>query len=102
MFDQTSRYVNSHIAKLTTETGRIINYIERRLLPSQVDEKTTYLQEMTVNAGDRLDMIATRTIGDPLQYWRICDVNDCMYPLELTSEPGRQIRIPAPGLTKRI
>jgi nucleoid-associated protein YgaU len=46
-----------------------------------------------VSAGDRLDMIAAKIGGDPEQYWRICDANNVMHPLELTNEPGTTIKI---------
>jgi hypothetical protein len=54
------------------------------------------LQELKVNDGDRLDTISARVVGDPEQFWRICDANDIMHPLELTSEPGMPIRIARP------
>ena len=38
------------------------------------------LTEVTVVQGDRLDTITTRTLGDPLQFWRICDANDTYEP----------------------
>ena len=52
------------------------------------------LQEKVIVAGDRLDLIAFQYVGDPEQYWRICDANNnIMHPLELTNEPGGVIRI---------
>ena len=54
------------------------------------------LQELTYTAGDRLDLITARTLGDPELFWRICDSNEVMHPLELTSEPGNVIRIAVP------
>ena len=35
-------------------------------------------------------------LGDPEQFWRICDANDAMHPLDMTSEPGRILRIAVP------
>jgi hypothetical protein len=46
--------------------------------------------------GDRLDLIAARTLGDSEQFWRVCDANDAMDPHELTAEPGRAVRVPVP------
>ena len=34
--------------------------------------------------GDRLDLITARTLGDPEQFWRVCDANDALDPAELT------------------
>ena len=35
-------------------------------------------------------------LGDPLQYWRICDANGAMRPDELTDTAGRRLRITLP------
>ena len=40
--------------------------------------------------GDRLDLITARTLGDPEQFWRICDANDALDPDDL-AEPGRRL-----------
>ena len=54
------------------------------------------MSEFTVTEGDRLDNITARTLGDPQQYWRICDANNSMHPAELTAEVGRTLKIPVP------
>jgi len=54
------------------------------------------LAEVTVSQGDRLDLITARTLGDPEQYWRICDANEAMNPPDLTDEPGEVLRVPVP------
>ena len=54
------------------------------------------LVEHTVTQGDRLDNLATRYVGDPEQFWRICDANDVLRPEELTEEIGRIIKIGLP------
>ena len=46
--------------------------------------------------GDRLDLITARTLGDPEQFWRICDANNTMNPSDLTAETGRVLRVPVP------
>jgi hypothetical protein len=46
-----------------------------------------------VRQEDRLDLIAARILGDPEQFWRVCDANNAMDPLELTARPGRMIRV---------
>jgi hypothetical protein len=81
-------------SKLSLEDGRIITYKKRRFLPP--GNKMHILQEIVVTAGDRLDLIAALTLGDPEQFWRICDANNAMHPLELTSEIGRTLRIAMP------
>ncbi len=49
-----------------------------------------------VAQGDRLDNIAAKYLGDPEQYWRICDANGAMRPDELIETIGRQLRITLP------
>jgi nucleoid-associated protein YgaU len=49
--------------------------------------------EHRVVAGDRLDLLAARYFGDPLQFWRIADANPASSPDELL-EPGRVLVIP--------
>jgi nucleoid-associated protein YgaU len=49
-----------------------------------------------VQAGDRLDLLAWRYFGDPLQYWRIVDANPTLRPEELL-ETGRVLSIPRGG-----
>lgn len=106
MLSGTSRYAKSGTSILTSESGKQIAYINRRILPPlpttsySIDNNVLSDIEnvtMTVSAGDRLDNIAARTIGDPEQYWKICDINDFMHPLDLTLNPGRVLIIPMQG-----
>ncbi|HVH03200.1 MAG TPA: hypothetical protein VM891_09700, partial [Amaricoccus sp.] len=54
------------------------------------------LQTVTVLAGERLDNLAARHIGDPEQWWRICDANGAMLPEALVAEPGAPLDITLP------
>ncbi|MFZ1707308.1 MAG: LysM domain-containing protein, partial [Anaerolineae bacterium] len=54
------------------------------------------LQEHTVAEGERPDLIAAAYLGDPEQFWRLCDANGVMRPEELTEEVGRRLRITLP------
>jgi len=94
MFDHTSRYYTLETTTLTTAEGRIVAYKRRRFLPR--GEDMPLLVEATVTQGDRLDLITARTLGDPEQFWRICDANNAMNPFDLTAEPGRVLRVPVP------
>lgn len=94
MFDPTSRYFPLETAILTTPDGRSIAYKRRRFLPRSED--LPLLAEAAVAQGERLDLFTARALGDPLQFWRICDANDAMDPLELVTEPGRRLRVPVP------
>jgi hypothetical protein len=94
MFSQTSRYYNLENATLTTRGGRVIAYKRRRFIPP--GDAMPLLVEVTVTQGDRLDLITARTLGDPEQFWRICDANNAMNPLDLMAEPGSTIRVALP------
>jgi hypothetical protein len=94
MFDHTSRYYHLETVQYETEEGRQIAYKVRRFLPQ--GRRLPLLTEASVRPGERLDLIAARTLGDPLQFWQICDANDTLDPFALTAETGRQLRIPVP------
>lgn len=94
MFEHTSRYYDLETATHTTPDGRVVAYKRRRLLPR--GEEMSLLAGVSVTRGDRLDLIAARTLGDPEQFWRVCDANDAMNPVVLTAQPGRTLRVPVP------
>jgi hypothetical protein len=94
MFPRTSRYFSIEIAKYTTADQREIAYLRRRFLPSS--EGAIIFAEHKVEQGDRLDNVTAKYLGDPEQFWRLCDVNEAMVPDELTEEIGRWVKIPMP------
>src|SRR6185295_11948950 len=93
-FSPTSRYFNIEKTTLETSDGKIHAYLRRRFLPQP--ENFFTLQEHVIVQGDRIDNITARYLGDPLQFWRVCDANRAMRPEELTEEMGRRIRITLP------
>jgi hypothetical protein len=99
MFDTNSRYFNIETATINVpddEDGtREIRYVRRRIIASA--ENQTTLVEHTVAQGERLDQITARYIGDPTQFWRVCDANNVLQPEEL-EETGRVIEIALPGV----
>ena len=46
--------------------------------------------------GDRLDNITAKYLGDPEQFWRLCDANAAVRPDELTETIGAKVRITLP------
>jgi hypothetical protein len=99
MFDQTSRYFSIDTVTISVvdpdgET-RDIRYVKRRIIPSS--EGMTTLVEHTVTQGERLDVITARYLGDPTQFWRLCDANNVLQPEEL-EETGRVIQISLPNM----
>jgi hypothetical protein len=94
MFEPTSRYTAIETATLDLADGRTVAYKRRRFLPR--GSSMPLLVEVTVAQGDRLDLITANTLGDPEQFWRICDANDAMNPAELTAVPGQRLRVAIP------
>ena len=94
LFPPTSRYHGIETAKLETAAGRTVIFIRRRFLPPV--ENFALLQEHVVTEGERLDNITAQYVGDPEQFWRICDANRAMQPDELTATPGRRLKITLP------
>jgi hypothetical protein len=94
LFPPTSRYHGIETATLETAEGKTVIYLRRRFVPSP--DRFALLQEHVVVQGDRLDNITARYVGDPEQFWRICDANDAMRPDELTETIGRRLRITLP------
>lgn len=93
-FPPTSRYHGVEIAVLTRHDGTPVAYLHRRLIPPP--ETYALLQEVVMAQGDRLDNLAARALGDPEQFWRICDANAVLAPEELEAE-GRIVRITLPA-----
>lgn len=94
LFPMNSRYQNIETVKLVRPDGTEVTYLKRRFVPQP--ERFALLQEHAVVEGDRLDNIAARYLGDPEQFWRVCDANRAMRPDELTEEIGRRLKITLP------
>ena len=93
-FPPNSRYHDIEIAEKKKPNGDILRYLRRRFIPPP--ERFQLLQEHTVVEGQRPDHIAAVYLGDPQQFWRICDANGAMKPDELTKTVGRKLRITLP------
>ena len=94
LFPPSSRYHGIETATLEEPDGRTIVYLRRRFVPPP--ERFALLQEHVVTEGDRLDNITARYIGEPEQFWRVCDANRALRPEELTEAIGRRLRITLP------
>jgi hypothetical protein len=94
VFPPTSRYYGLATTSLTSADGRTVNYLRRRFVPQS--SRFALLKQHVVAQGDRLDNLAARYIGDPEQYWRLCDGNNAIRPDELIETVGRPLRITLP------
>ena len=95
VFPANSRYQNAETTTLELPDGTKIAYLKRRFSP--LPDSLAVMQLYSVTEGDRLDNIAAKFIGDPEQFWRICDANGAMRPGELTKVVGRRLRIAFPA-----
>lgn len=69
-------------------------YVRRRFIPQRRD--IAVAAEHIVRSGERPELLAAQTLGDPELYWRLADANAVTDPFELTDELGRRVVIPFP------
>jgi len=93
-FPPNSRYNGVPMLTYTTPDGRMLSYLTRRFAPAP--ERFTTLSRHTVVQGDRLDNLAARYLGDPEQYWKLCDSNGAVRPDELIETLGGRLRVTLP------
>lgn len=98
-FTPASRYYNTPTRERPGADGQdVVQFLQRRFLPAASRFATVQLH--TVAEGERLDVITALYLADPELFWRLCDANDAMHPLELTETVGRRLRITLPeGIT---
>jgi hypothetical protein len=92
-FAPSSRYHGVALGARSLPDGRLQVFVRRRFVPSS--DRFTTLQEHVVVGGERLDLIAAKYLGDPEQFWRICDANGVVRPSEL-EVVGRRLRVTLP------
>lgn len=93
MFPNTSRYAGLPLGEYAASDGRTIVYVRRRFVPPP--ERFETLLEHVVTEGERLDVMTAQHLGDPEQFWRVCDPNGAIAPAELEIV-GRRVRITLP------
>lgn len=93
-FPSSSRYSGLPTKTWKTADGRLLPYVSRRFVPPA--ENFATLSQHTVVANDRIDRLSAQNLGDPEQFWRLCDGNNAVRPAELTETLGKKIRITLP------
>lgn len=93
-FPPNSRYNGVPMLTHTSANGRTVSYLTRRFIPQP--ERFSTMGTHLVVEGDRLDNLAARYLGDPEQYWKLCDGNGTLRPDELVEAIGRSLRIALP------
>jgi hypothetical protein len=88
----SSRYYGSGVEQIALASGVTVSYLSRRIVPKMSLYSQT--QNYSVVAGDRIDNLAARFLGDPILFWMIAEANGVEDAESLTAEPGRTILIP--------
>jgi len=52
--------------------GRTVEYLRRRFIPRHSSQGAL---EVRSRAGERVDLLASRALGDPELYWHVLDTN---------------------------
>ena len=84
---------NSRYAKVATVTTRLATGEEvatlklRKLTP-------TAGEPHTVQAGDRLDIVAQQGYAQPTWFWHVADANTALDSRELVAVPGDTVIVP--------
>jgi hypothetical protein len=89
VFDPNSRYADVGPYTVVDGRGRIVAVVPAFEPPVQEPLGVHLRLE-----GQRLDHLAGRYLGDPTQFWRICELSNVMLPDALAE--NREIPIPRP------
>ena len=90
-YPPNSRYHGLPARTCRLADGRDATYLVPRILPDPA--AMTLLAFHVVAPLERTDTLAARYFGDPLTNWRIADANGRGIPEDLTTTPGRRLRI---------
>lgn len=90
MFFRGSRYADVPVHEITDSSGRVIRYKGIREIPDTRAERAHVVRQ-----GERIDIIAHEAFQDSERFWRICDVNQALWPNDLLIETGRRLLIPS-------
>lgn len=89
MISAQSRYAQGTLVRLQDSTGAYQLSVTRSLPPVITAAFSLY----TWQAGDRPDIVASETLGDPSLWWSIVDMNpEIINPLTIPA--GTTIRVP--------
>src|SRR5262245_53554058 len=90
MFLENSRYFNQPTMVVKTKDGTKFTAVQPRLLPTPPALATS------LQANDRLDIIAFRQYQDGTKFWHIADANS-QIEARLLTEPGN-VNSPTPPI----
>lgn len=84
-----SRYTGLPTIAVPAPDGTTVTLGAPRIAPPPEQTAGSY----TIQAGDRLDLIARAVLGDSTGWWRIADANDADDATDLEA-PGRPVALP--------
>lgn len=90
MFYKSSRYAAVDDCQYSME-GRIVAFKAIRIIP-----EVQAIDVHIVEEGERIDQIAYQHLRDCERFWKICDLNQSLWPPDLAAIPGSTILIPSP------
>lgn len=92
-FAAHSRYDGVPLTVVASADGTPQPVLLRRFIPMPGPPAARY----RVAAGDRVELIAARQLGDAQAWWRIADANRVIDPFSLTDTPGARLDLPRDG-----
>ena len=94
-FGPNSRYYKVATGRYARGPGDSgVAYVLRRFVPRRRD--IAIAAEHLVRSGERPELLAAQTLGDPELYWRLADANAVTDPFELTDTLARRVAVPLP------
>ncbi len=93
----SGRYASCATLTRSEGAGRAVKYLAIRILPLGETAAGGGSTQVRASELDRLDLVANRTLGDPLQAWRIADANDAIDPFRLCRDAGTVLNLPSTG-----
>lgn len=94
LFPPTSRYSGIGTAVLDPDGERPVRYLRRRFVPHP--ERLPTLGHHVVVDRERPDHVAAAELGNPEQFWRLCDANRETFADDLVATIGRRLRVAGP------
>lgn len=92
MFSKGSRYRELPHHVWRSAEGVEVVYVGRRPLPRSREIRGD--RRTVVGPGERLDLVTHRVLGQPEDFWRLCDANGVLDPFDVSGATGRVLRIP--------
>lgn len=90
------RYGSSRQGAYVSPNGVRVTYLIPRMLPlAGAPAGRTAIAPGEVH---RLDLVANRTLSNPLLAYRLADANDAMNPFDVCASAGKVINVPGAGL----